>query len=69
MLARGAWASTAWTVASIRNLFAGEGDTPVQPNDIDPYGLWADPEKKKSTVLPYDPAIMQALQDKKNIVR
>jgi hypothetical protein len=53
----------AWTAACVINATSMGGE-PVQPNQIDPYGLLQDTATPKDDGrLPYDPAVLQTIQD------
>lgn len=54
---------TAYQAAITANTVAAEKADMRQPSDFDPYGLLTDGEDAKSTgVMPYNPAILEALQ-------
>lgn len=54
--------AVAWPAAIIANSFAGD-DTPLEPRDIDPLGVFGEREERKPAVAPYDPSVLQDLQN------
>ena len=53
---------TAWTAACAINATSMGGE-PVQPNQLDPYGLLQEATPKDDGRLPYNPAVLQTIQD------
>lgn len=63
-MARGSWAKATWPACAIVNSIPfREGDA-LQPQDLDPYSLFEKVERPKEPVMKYNPAILQALQDR-----
>jgi hypothetical protein len=58
-MAKGAWAkSMIVACAALRAMQSGD-----DPLDLDPYGLFREQEPKDDGRLPYNPAVLQAIQD------
>lgn len=63
-LARGAWRKTSVLAAAIVNAIPKFGKCEeVTEKDFDVYGLLQDEEESTPQRVPYNPAVMQALQD------
>lgn len=60
-LASGAWMKVAWQIAASVNAMSFGGE-PVEPYQFDPYGLLQE-SKPQECIAPYNPAVLQALQD------
>lgn len=61
-MAKGAWAAAVYPAVIFRQAIAMDEDE--EPVDPDPFGLFSD-EGSASDVMPYDPAVLQAMQNSK----
>lgn len=52
----------AWTAACVINATSMGGEL-VEPNQLDPYGLLREAMPKDDGRLPYNPAVLQTIQD------
>jgi hypothetical protein len=64
-MARGAWRKAAYCACAIVNAIPFHDDKGIDLDDLDPYGLFLGEERepKSNGAMPYNPAILQAIQD------
>jgi hypothetical protein len=67
---RAEWHRTAWLLCHVLNMASSEDSKPITPEDCNPYALrerrlsGEEDERNKPLVIPYNPAILIAMQER-----